>query len=53
MTTPQEGDVAALGTHVGFVTGSAETTSGAEHEVINNDWGFRSGQNPTFWRYGC
>ena len=47
------GDVAAAGGHVGIVTGKDTTTSAAHNSVVMNDWGFRAGQRPTFWRYTC
>ncbi len=49
----KDGDVAATGGHVGIVTGHGFTTSAARDKVVRNDWGFRSGQRPTFWRYTC
>ena len=47
------GDVAATGGHVGIVTGYRTTTSAAKDAVVKNDWGFRRGQSPVFWRYTC
>lgn len=54
----QDGDVIATGGHVGIVTGDELTTSAASTasppgKVVENDWGFRSGQDPTCWRYTC
>ena len=60
--TPQAGDVAAVqhgdGSesnatgHVGIVSDANEgtTVSATSTTVVENDWGFRSGQNPTFKR---
>ncbi len=49
----KDGDVAAWAGHVGIVTGQGTTTSAAATSVVKNDWGFRNGQYPTFWRYTC
>lgn len=59
--TPQPGDVAASAEHVGIVSGEGKTisvTTALPDEpdfgrVIENDWGFRKGQegHVTFWRY--
>lgn len=51
----QPGDVIAEHGHVGIVTGDGLTTSASavEDKIVENDWGFRSGQNPTCWRYTC
>ena len=59
----QKGDVLAIGNpggsgHVGIVTGPRKTTSAAytaspRGTVVENDWGFQSGQSPTCWRYTC
>ena len=53
---PQTGDVIAEHGHVGIVTGYRRTTSASARTdpmgiVVENDWGFRSGNNPTCWRY--
>ncbi|KAI0213299.1 hypothetical protein LSAT2_001675 [Lamellibrachia satsuma] len=47
------GDVAACEGHMAIVTGYHTTTSATHDNVVTNDWGFRSGQTPTFWRYTC
>ncbi|KAK3108448.1 hypothetical protein FSP39_008184 [Pinctada imbricata] len=55
----QKGDVLAIAGnggsgHVGIVTvPNRMTTSAARYRVVQNDWGFRAGQNPTCWRYNC
>ncbi|XP_046578702.1 uncharacterized protein LOC124286386 [Haliotis rubra] len=51
--TGREGDVIAGGGHVGIVTGGRLTTSAARYSVVKNNWGYRSGQSVTFWRYTC
>ncbi|KAL3860173.1 hypothetical protein ACJMK2_010331 [Sinanodonta woodiana] len=53
---PVKGDVIATGGHVGIVSGDRKTTSASAAAspaglIVENDWGFRSGQNPTCWRY--
>ena len=55
---PMPGDVATNGDHVGIVSGKGKTISvttaeGAQYgHVVENDWGFRSGQSPVrLWRY--
>ncbi|KAL3860170.1 hypothetical protein ACJMK2_010328 [Sinanodonta woodiana] len=53
---PVKGDVIATGGHVGIVSGNRKTTSASAAAspaglIVENDWGFRSGQNPTCWRY--
>ena len=52
-TTPKRGDIAALDGHVGVVvdTNPGTTVSANKDRVVKNDWGFRKGQKPTFWRY--
>ncbi|KAI0231762.1 MFS-type transporter SLC18B1 [Lamellibrachia satsuma] len=49
--TPKPGDIAAYGGHVGIVTGPDTTISATAANIVENDWGFRKGQKPTFWRY--
>lgn len=53
----KDGDVAATSGnpmgHVGIVTGENTVTSANRYVIVKNNWGFRSGQNPTFWRYTC
>lgn len=42
VTTPQPGDIASNGHHVGIVSGNETTISAsASGEVVENDWGFR------------
>lgn len=54
---PMPGDVASNGTHVGIVSGDRKTISVTSRgdragHVVENDWGFREGQNDvTFWRH--
>ena len=52
---PKTGDVASDGKHVGIVSGVETTVSASSREdkVVENDWGFRSGQagKITFRRY--
>ncbi|KAK6173665.1 hypothetical protein SNE40_017076 [Patella caerulea] len=50
---PQIGDVIGYGGHVGIMTGPGKTTSAAQYRVVENNWGFRSGQSPVYWRYIC
>lgn len=50
------GDVIAENGHVGIVTGKKRTTSSSSVAkprglIVENDWGFRPGQNPTCWRF--
>ncbi|HBL58676.1 MAG TPA: hypothetical protein DDZ80_09215 [Cyanobacteria bacterium UBA8803] len=59
VTEPQPGDVAAIAInysdasgHVAIVSGPNTTISATANEVVENDWGFRAGQTPTFRRYG-
>ncbi|ELU05794.1 hypothetical protein CAPTEDRAFT_221387 [Capitella teleta] len=52
-STYKIGDVACFRGHMGFVTGVNLTTSANEFEIVRNDWGFRAGQNPVFWRWNC
>jgi len=57
---PQKGDVATDGKHVGIVSRPGKTVSvttepsnpAAYGRVVENDWGFRSGQgnNMSYWR---
>ena len=49
----ERGDVAASGGHVGIVVAQNETVRAVtmERKILRNDWGFRAGQNTTFWRY--
>ncbi|KAK3610402.1 hypothetical protein CHS0354_008690 [Potamilus streckersoni] len=54
--SPEKGDVIATDGHVGIVSGYQRTTSASAAAyppglIVENDWGFRSGQNPTCWRY--
>ena len=60
VSTPQAGDIAALQInysdatgHVAIVSGSGATigTSSFDNFISETDWGFRSGQSPTFRRY--
>jgi hypothetical protein len=54
---PQIGDFAVYDGHMGVVTGNVNgqdatiSNSSILNRVIRNDWGFRTGQNPTFFRY--
>ena len=47
------GDVISYDGHVAIVTGQRLTTSANSEEVVETDWGFRSYQDPTCWRYAC
>ena len=55
----EKGDIVAMGGHVGIYyplsNGSNGTISASTkyEEVVHNDWGFRSGDNPTIWRCDC
>ncbi|KAL3860175.1 hypothetical protein ACJMK2_010333 [Sinanodonta woodiana] len=54
--SPVKGDVIAMGGHVGIVSGSRNTTSASALAqprglIVENDWGFRSDDNATCWRY--
>ncbi|WP_020466071.1 CHAP domain-containing protein [Singulisphaera acidiphila] len=61
VTTPQPGDIVAEAHryadatgHVGIVVGPNLTVSAASNVggvIVENDWGFRTGQTPTFRRY--
>lgn len=63
VSRPKPGDIAAeaieysdASGHVGIVSsvsedGSGKTISATAEEVVENDWGFREGQNVTFRRY--
>jgi hypothetical protein len=61
VTSPQPGDVIAEAHeyadatgHVGIVVGPSLTVSAASNVggvIVENDWGFRTGQSPTFRRY--
>jgi hypothetical protein len=61
VTTPQAGDVVAEAHryadatgHVGIVVAAGLTVSAASTVggvIVENDWGFREGQTPTFRRY--
>lgn len=58
VTNPQPGDVAAIAHdysdasgHVAIVSGPNSSISATGEEVVENDWGFRPGQTPTFRRY--
>ncbi|KAL3860174.1 hypothetical protein ACJMK2_010332 [Sinanodonta woodiana] len=53
---PEKGNAKATEGHVGIVSGYRNTTSASaaadpQGLIVENDWGFRSGQNPTCWRY--
>ncbi|MEW4366563.1 RHS repeat-associated core domain-containing protein [Aliikangiella maris] len=58
---PKPGDIIAEAStgfsdatgHVAVVTGERESTSASYYGVITNDYGFRSGQNPTIRRCSC
>lgn len=52
----QLGDVLAINDHVAIVTDYGKTTSASKETIppgliVENTWGFRTGQNPTCWRY--
>jgi RHS repeat-associated protein len=50
--TPEPGDVAAFAGHVGIVSAEGLTVSARQFDtVVQNNWGFRAGQTPTFRRY--
>lgn len=54
--TPQAGDIISDGSHVGIVSKPGETAISASDtngkgEVIENDWGFREGDNVKVWHY--
>ncbi len=56
----QAGDIIAISMngngytgHVGIVTGTSQTTSAGNDKILTNNWGFRSGQNPTIRRCSC
>lgn len=58
VTDPQPGDIAAIkqnysdaSGHVGIVSGPNSTISATNDQVVENDWGFRPGQQPVFRRY--
>lgn len=63
VSTPQPGDIAAeaieysdASGHVGIVStvnedGTGTTISATSDSVVENDWGFREGQNVTYRRY--
>lgn len=58
VSDPRPGDIAAEAIdyadatgHVGIVTGEGTTVSATSDTVIENDWGFRAGQNVVFRRY--
>lgn len=58
VTDPQPGDVAAIAHnysdatgHVAIVSGPNTTISANSNEIVENDWGFRPGQTPTYRRY--
>ena len=57
VTTPQAGDVAVYKGHMGIVYQHPDigtyTISASYYEgtIVVNRWGFRSGDNPVFWRY--
>ena len=51
---PQVGDVISDGSHVGIVAEPGETSisaSSIDNQVIENDWGFRSGEDVRVWHY--
>ncbi len=49
----QPGDLVAQGGHVGIATSSSTTISAAPKGVVENDWGFRKGQNSVLRRCSC
>jgi len=55
VTTPQPGDIASNGFHVGIVSGDGKTLSASSlsGRVVENDWGFRQRDRGTitFRRY--
>lgn len=60
VTNPQPGDIVAIESnplpvgasgHVGIVSGPKSSISATGEQVVENDWGFRPGQTPTFRRY--
>lgn len=57
-TSPRKvpGDVIAERGHVGVVTQSGKTTSASALAsprglIVENNWGFRAGDNPACWRF--
>jgi RHS repeat-associated protein len=49
----QPGDLLAYQGHVGIATGSGRTISASPSGVVENNWGFRSGQSPVIRRCSC
>lgn len=47
------GDLLADRGHVGIATGSGQSISASPGGVVENDWGFRSGQKPVIRRCNC
>ncbi len=50
---PQPGDLLAEKGHVGIAVGENKTISAAPKGVVENDWGFRTGQDPVIRRCSC
>jgi RHS repeat-associated protein len=49
----QQGDLIATGGHVGIAVDGSNTISASPSGVVENDWGFRSHQNPVIRRCSC
>lgn len=49
----QPGDLLAYQGHVDIATGSGRTISASPSGVVENNWGFRSGQSPVIRRCSC
>jgi RHS repeat-associated protein len=49
----QAGDLLAYQGHVGIATGSGRSISASPSGVVENNWGFRSGQSPVIRRCSC
>ena len=52
--TPQVGDVISNGSHMGIVSEPGKTSISAsdiEGKVVENDWGFREGDEVKAWHY--
>ncbi|MER2490616.1 RHS repeat-associated core domain-containing protein [Catenovulum sediminis] len=49
----QVGDLVAFGGHVGIATSSSTTISASPSGLVENDWGFRQGQNSVIRRCSC